>query len=434
MQAGLPSWPKLIEPLIDGLGLTGLCDLALAAEYYEQNTAGGRPRLEEHLAKELSSVTVPSEGHKLVTTLGVSELWTPNFDPLLETSDPAFTVVNIDDDASAIATGNRVIIKMHGGFSLDGSGTPHWKGRPVITRGDFERYSVEHPRLWAALQASYLTRTMLFLGFSFTDPNIELLLGLARRQGTSSGNHHLAVLRRPTDAAEVIEHNLRVKDLELNGVAVCEIADFDDLVPLLRSLKRRTRPSCLFVAGSGDDIGPWCDEMGAAIAEHLSWDVASLGGDAGWLTTRRVGIQRRATDQYDPSALRLYFRSKPGEPPPPLTERVGTAVFSHHDRHPLVDEVMEGCRAMLLIGGGNRTTEEVDLALELGLGVVPIAASGGAALAAWEAATAAGADSRRLLVGGRTADSAIWAQLGSSDVYLARQAATTLLEQAMYSS
>jgi hypothetical protein len=107
-------------------------------------------------------------------------------------------------------------------------------------------------------------------------------------------------------------------------------------------------------------------------------------------------------------------------------------VFSDSERHPLVDEVIESCRAMVVIGGGDRTAEEIDLALEDGLGVVPIAASGGAAHEAWQAATTAGGDPRRLLLGGRPADPAMWAQLDAADHYVAQQAAATLLEQAMY--
>jgi DNA protecting protein DprA len=435
VQAGLPDWGTLIRPLADKIGLTHVSDMPLAAEYFEQNASGGRGELQQHLKDGLSRVVSPHEGQVLVTQLGVNEIWTTNFDPLLEAACPDAAVITTDDEAGLYGTGGVVIVKMHGGFTVTGSSTK-WRASPVITRGDFERYDVEHPRLWALLQATYLTRNMLFLGFSFTDPNIELLLRLARRQGTASGNQHLAVLRRPSNADEIAEHNLRVHDLETNGVDVCEIGDFADLVPLLLSIKRRTRVERLFISGSGDDaIKPWCDATGVVVARHPTWQVASLGGDAGWWTTRRVGIQRQSLGTYDPEVLRLYFRHKTGEPPPPiLTERIGTAVFSPHDRHPLVDGVIEGCRAMVIIGGGTRTLEEVDIALERGLGVVPIAASGGAARAAWEAALAPDADPRRLLLGGHAASKEMWQKLADADELVVQQAAGLLLEQAMYSS
>lgn len=49
------------------------------------------------------------------------------------------------------------------------------------------------------LRASYLTRTMSFLGFSFADLNIGVLLRLARAYGTAEGDRQLAVMRRPAD-------------------------------------------------------------------------------------------------------------------------------------------------------------------------------------------------------------------------------------------
>ena len=59
MQARLPSWSSLIRPLAAEIGLLELLDMPLAAEYFVQNTAGGRDRLERHLADELSRVTTP---------------------------------------------------------------------------------------------------------------------------------------------------------------------------------------------------------------------------------------------------------------------------------------------------------------------------------------------------------------------------------------
>jgi hypothetical protein len=433
MQAGLPGWDALIEPLAGEIGLSHVGDAPLAAEYFEQSPLGGRNALEQRLLAALSGNDEPSEGHRLVTELGVSEVWTTNFDPLLELASPNARVVFCDEQAGLYGAGGRVIVKMNGGFTA--SEPPSWQAPPVITRGDFERYDIEHPRLWALLQAAYLTRTMLFVGFSFADPNIELILRLARRQGTAGSNQHLAVLRRPPDPADAAEHDLKVRDLEANGVEVCEIDEFDGLLPLLRALKRRTRPPRLFVSGSGgEEIRHWCDQVGSAIARHRSWEIASLVGDAGWGVTRRVGLQRQADLSYEPEALLLYFRAKSGEPPPTtLTDRIGTAIYSAQERHPLVDDVIESCRAVVVIGGGDRTLEEIELALERGLGVVPVAASGGAAEQAWEAAGREDADPRRLSLGGRRAPPDLWRRLADSDEFVVAQALERLLAQALYS-
>ena len=169
---------------------------------------------------------------------------------------------------------------------------------------------MERPRTWAQLRASYLTRTMLFMGFSFADPNVAVLLRLARLTGTAAGDRHLAVLRRPSGSGEVRVHELLVGDLEASGVAVCEIEDFADLVPLLQALVRRTQAQRCFVAGSeqqGWPLEPWCQAVAAAVAPRAGWELASLAGDAGRWTTQRVAILRAAAGTYDAQRLLMFF-------------------------------------------------------------------------------------------------------------------------------
>lgn len=72
---------------------------------------------------------------------------------------------------------------------------------PIITRSDFEAYDRVHLRLWAALQVQYLRSCFLFLGFSFADPNIEVLLKLFRRLGAEAPRH-CTVLRKPSNTDE----------------------------------------------------------------------------------------------------------------------------------------------------------------------------------------------------------------------------------------
>lgn len=427
--AGLPDWTGLLEgPRAEVDVPDEVADLPLVAEYYAQNADGGRPALKAHLLRETAAAgAVPGEGHRLLARLPVREIWTTNYDPLIELALPGCRLVVDDEDARAVGDGATSVIKMHG--SISPGPPPVWASEPVISRSDYERYDQDRPRMWALLRASYLTRTMLFLGFSFADPNIDVLLRLARVYGTAEADRHLTVLRRPTDdAVKARLHDLRVRDLEDSGVLVCQVDKHEELGPLLRALVRRTRPPRMFVAGSGsrEDVLPWADRIAAALAGHRDWEIASLGGMAGWLTSRQVARQQRPVGEYDPSRLLLFFRKK-DEPVPEMDERVGTAVFTDLTREELVPLVLSECRAMLVLGGGDRTEQEVGWAREQGVGVVPLAASGGTARAAWE--EAAGVPP---LLGGRPADPGDWALLNSEDASVAVLATVRLLRQAMY--
>jgi len=425
--AGLPTWSDLLGPLAAEIGVAGeFADLPLLAEYYEQNGPGRRPALENHLRNVLSAYRTPAESHHLIAKLPIDEIWTTNFDSLLESAAPDASVAAHDNDALDIGTGRRTIIKMHGSLSLD---TPSvWMAPPVITRSDFEQYEDTHPRMWALLRASYLTRTMLFLGFSFADPNIDVLLRLARRYGTTAADRHLTALRRPADPAGIQLHELRVRDLENSGVHVCEISDFSELTPMLHAITTRTRPERLFVSGSGDksQLKPWYDKLAVALtARPASWQLASLGGSAGWGVTSRLAELLRANGRYTPDRFRIYFRKNPGEDTPLMDAHFGTAIFTDLEREELVGSVLDTCRALLVVCGGSGTSEEVRWALERGVSVVPLASSGATARAVWDSSTTPPD------LGGRRCDPQVWHNLADPDPDVAVMAAITAIDQAM---
>ncbi len=426
--AGLPTWGDLLVPLAAEIGVAGeFGDLPLLAEYYEQNAPGRRPALESHLRDALSEYTTPAPSHRLIAKLPIDEIWTTNFDPLLESAAPRATVAVRDDDALDIGAGRRTIIKMHGSLSRDTP--PVWTAPPVITRSDFERYEDTHPRMWALLRASYLTRTMLFLGFSFADPNIDVLLRLARRYGTASADRHLTVLRRPADPGAIQLHDLRVRDLENTGVHVCEIGDFSELTAVLQAVARRARPERLLVAGGDEaatDVGPWCNKVAVALtARPPSWQITCVGSAAGWAVTSRLAELLRAHGRYAPERFRVYYPRKSGDAVALTDSRLGTAIFTDLEPDDLVGDVLDECRTLLVISGNDRTSEQVRWALDRGVSVVPLASSGAAARAFWEAS---GAPQD---LGGRPCDPQVWANLADPDPDVAVMAAMSAIDQAM---
>src|SRR5262249_39178388 len=271
--AGMPDWAKLLEAPRKAAGVPQLADFPLMAEYISRSPHVGIEVLHAHVLEAICYADSgnTAEVHRLVSRLPVNEIWTTNYDELLERACPGASVVISDEEVRSIGTVERTIIKMHG--SIDAGPPRSWKWPPVLTRTSYETYEDNRPRAWALLHASYLSRTMLFLGFSFTDPNVELLLRLARRHGTSVFDSRLTVIKRPAprDRKALRLHKLRVADLESSGVRVCEVTDYEDLEPLLVALVRRTRPLQLFVSGSArggeqNEIAPWCDAVASQLA------------------------------------------------------------------------------------------------------------------------------------------------------------------------
>ncbi|WP_084501275.1 SIR2 family protein [Nocardia xishanensis] len=436
--AGLPTWPQLLKPLQDKANVPDHYDYPLIAEYIANDKKNvGREALCEHILEMIATPAAPTPGHHLLTQLPLKEIWTTNYDELIEHACDASTFVAVtDEDIRTIGTNRRTVIKMHGSVATRNGG-PAWAEPPVITRSDYEQYEFRRPRTWALLRAAYVSKTFLFLGFSFTDPNIEILLRLARQHAMSVTDRHLTVLKRPAAGPERTLHDLRVKDLEASGVKVCEIDEFHELQGIIQALVRRTRPLRLFISGSAgvdadgnprDDaeILPWCEKIAAQLAERSDWELTSLGGPAGWSVTRDVANIRRSEQNYRPEKLTFYFREKQ-EPPPEMDERVGTSVYTDLAREQLVGMLLDDCRAILVIGGGARTEEEIRWARERGVGIVALAASGGAALRDWQAHRGSPPE-----LGGRTASENDWDLLNNTSAIVAARAAARLLEQAMY--
>ncbi|MBW8173998.1 SIR2 family protein [Ornithinimicrobium sp. Arc0846-15] len=428
--AGAPGWGELLGNLRAQAGVPStLDDLPLVAQYIVENQPGGRATLESSILKSLKSATSPGLGHETIARMPLDEIWTTNYDCLLEGAMPDARVVTSDDDLLDRTThASRRLIKMHGSVSKDGSS---WEAPPVITRGDYEAYQGKNMRMWSALQATYLTRSTLFVGFSFSDPNIDILLRLSRTMPQKSSHaEHFTVLRRPTEETAAKLHNLRVNDLEHSGVAVCEIEDYRDLTPLLQNLERRTRKKNLFVSGSlrKDDtnIKDIARRLGADMAQ-MDISIVSLAGAAATEMSFALGEELIATDRYDPSRLQYYFREKKDSQTPYMHKRIGTAIYSGLQKEELRQSVMKKARAALVIGGGTGTLAEIEMCLEDLLPVIPLACTGGTAKLCWEKYTPEGAN---LPSDDRACKD--WALLDSDDAGTAVLAAGRLIRRAMY--
>lgn len=423
-----PDWNELVEPMrADAQIPASVTDLPLVAEYYERHS--GRAKLERRVATAVGGVKASvSRGHELLAELPVSEIWTTNYDRLVETALPGATVVTDEEGlANRLRSGRRRVIKLHGGLSERGT----WEVSPVLTRGDYERYEQTHPRMWAALTASFLTRSLLFIGFGFEDPNVDVFLRLARRLDWGAAEH-FAVLRRPKRNVDLMLHRHRVRDLERSGVGVVEMNDFGDLVPLLGLLVRRCRPPQLFVSGSGSMLDRTCRQVGRRLARLAGLTVVSLAGDAGRSMSYGFADELRRQKLYDPDRVRFLFRAKaepPGTPPPAPDVRTGVAVYTDATVEHLRRQAIDVARAVVVAGGGDRTLIEARLAEGLGVPVIPLASTAGAARDIWTTLRPRVSD---LTMGGAPVDETRFVALADLDGRRHIPAAIHLIRQAMY--
>ncbi|MGB8382909.1 MAG: hypothetical protein WCG47_16950 [Dermatophilaceae bacterium] len=103
--AGLPGWEKLLEAPRAASNIPLMKhDLPLMAEYILLEPTYSRARLEQHILDETLAAGVDAtDSHRSLARLGVDQVWTTNYDPLIERADPTALVISSDEDVRLTA-------------------------------------------------------------------------------------------------------------------------------------------------------------------------------------------------------------------------------------------------------------------------------------------------------------------------------------------
>lgn len=395
---GFPLWGELVAKAAAKAEVPKTEDYPLWAQYIE-DAPGGADALLEEIVRNIAEVEPePTENHRLLVGLPITDLWTTNYDAMIETAGPELSVVSQDQDLVVSEVGDRRVYKMHGSIPFGAKSPVGGRDQLVITRNDYERYAdTTHPRMWRLLQAQFLTSSFLFLGFSFDDPNFGDMLKMVRR-AISGGPmmSHYALMRRPDGDSGLFD--ARVRNLAFQGVKVVEISDYNEITAVLRRLVARTLPMRLLVSGSARTPSqpPWASGSypTEATPDHLDGLAQGLGAalaDAdipGMLAAGDVGARigyayLQALKSYDPARFVLLRRRNDDQDLTPPSKRLGEIRLADSEPSQLRDRAFESVRCVLVVGGGKGTLDEVRRAREAGMSVIPLASTGGAAEQIW---------------------------------------------------
>ncbi|MCA8425833.1 SIR2 family protein [Burkholderia seminalis] len=282
--SGYVNWSELMREIAEELGLDVDRESNLVAvAQYHLNERRNRTRINQKIIDEFSVGHALNENHKILARLPIATYWTTNYDRMIETAlEAAGKVVDVKYTVEHLKKTQRgrqaVVYKMHGDV-----GEPD---KAVLTKDDYEGYFRDRESFVTALTGDLVSKTMLFVGFSFTDPNIDYVMSRIRVVLRSQPKQHYCILRREArrsgEKHASFEYRRRqqdyfVKDLARIGIHALMVHEYADVTRLLQAIEARYRTRTVFISGSAHEFDPWLPDDAGRLIESLSARLISEG-------------------------------------------------------------------------------------------------------------------------------------------------------------
>ena len=281
--SGYVNWRNLLREIAEDLGLDVDMETDLVAlAQFHVNERGGRAKINDLLVNEFTKSAVLTSVHREIAALPIASIWTTNYDDLLERAfgearkktDVKTSTANL---AQTIRDREVIIYKMHGDRQQ-----PH---EAVLTREDYETFNETREAFSIALQGDLVEKTFLFVGFSFTDPNIDHILARIRGLLGKSQRDHFCIMKRPdlpsnASPEDTAKHeyaikklNLRIADLSRYRIQTVLLDSYGEIPEIFAELNRRSHLKDVLVSGSSagpenfgsHDLDHFCRLLGSSL-------------------------------------------------------------------------------------------------------------------------------------------------------------------------
>jgi len=277
VDCGYVNWADLLRPIAQELELDidKEHDLVALAQYH-YNEYLSRDKINQVLVDEFSRDAVTSENHRILARLPIETYWTTNYDKLIEKSleeagkipDVKYTIEQL-----AITRPKRdaIVYKMHG--DVDHS------EKAILTKDDYELYPKTMQPFLTALAGDLISKTFLFIGFSFTDPNLDYILSRVRIAYNNNQRRHYCFIRKvkrnETENSVDFEYRERkqnyfIQDLKRYNILTILIDEYEEITDFLRKLERFYKRDYIFISGAAYEYGKWGKEKSEQFIHKLS--------------------------------------------------------------------------------------------------------------------------------------------------------------------
>ena len=283
MASGYVDWKGLLREVIHDLALNPEKehDLVTLAQYYCNQAGGNRTRLAQTIFDHFGATKAPTENHRILARLPIHTYWTTNYDKLIEKAlEGAKKVVDVKYTLRQLTVTRQdrdvAVYKMHG--DVDHAADA------VISKDDYEAYGSKMEPFVSALRGDLIEKTFLFLGFSFTDPNIDYILSRVRVQYEGNQRPHYCVqkmvsTKKGEPLAELnyprLKQDYFIRDLKRFGVFTVLVEDYSEITALLQKLASSYKRFSIFISGAAEDYGSWKNKDAEQFLHTLGRQVLS---------------------------------------------------------------------------------------------------------------------------------------------------------------
>jgi hypothetical protein len=402
MASGYVDWKELLREIIQDLGLDAdkEYDLVSLAQYHCNQAGGNKGALTKAIFDHFAPTRAPTPNHRILARLPIHTYWTTNYDKLIEKSlEEAKKVPDVKYTLKQLSVTRPdrdvVVYKMHGDIDHPGDA--------VISKDDYEKYPHEMGPFVSALRGDLVEKTFLFIGFSFTDPNIDYILSRVRVQYERHQRPHYCIQKRVSKNSRETDDEFKyrqlkqdyfIRDLKRFSVFTVLVDEYDHIPPLLENIAARYKLSSVFISGAAEDFGSWTRTDAEAFLHRLSYKISSKKNRivTGFGTGIGGAITNGVLAYLDDSGKTVSDEHLVMRPFP----QVATGVGSLADQWTAYRKAMIAYAGIALFVFGNKrdaggnivlsngVRQEFDLSIQAGVHALPIGATGFIAQEIWQ--------------------------------------------------
>lgn len=260
--SGYVDWKTLLEPMGRQLGLNMNMDLTLLAQYYENEFS--RDELNNRILNEFAKIPKSNANMEILASMPIRRYWTTNYDSIIEdTLEQHGKIVDVITDQLQFKyhspDRDAVVFKMHGDKTLP--------DKAVLSKNDYEIYDDTRLLYTNSLMLDLISNTFLFIGFSFSDPNLDRIIAIVKRnfKGATPKKHYCFMrniciddyLAKDEEEAFIIKQyeqdrnaqECKIQDMKRYGIETILIDEFEQITQILNYMKDKLKLNSVFISG-----------------------------------------------------------------------------------------------------------------------------------------------------------------------------------------